>query len=140
MKVRIKCIIAVSNKNNRGLLQRELQLANVIIGLLDADSLTCKIISLTNQFNSRHRPASLGQIQPVFIILYVPVLYLITQHLVNKLCNCESTYLERVDDVRDEMINHRLGNYAFGSRLHGEHPLSRATEHQTKNYVGYHNY
>ena len=37
------------------------------------------------------------------------------QDLVNNLCNCESTYLERVDDVRDEMINHWLGN--FGSRL-----------------------
>ena len=35
--------------------------------------------------------------------------------LVNKLCKCESTYLERVDDVRDEMIKHWLGN--FGSKL-----------------------
>ena len=39
------------------------------------------------------------------MILYVPLLYLITHDLVNKLCNCESTYLERVDDVRDEMVN-----------------------------------
>ena len=35
----------------------------------------------------------------------VPVLDLITQDLVNKLSNCESTYPERIDDVRDEMIN-----------------------------------
>ena len=27
------------------------------------------------------------------------------QDLVNKLSNCESTYPERIDDVRDEMIN-----------------------------------
>ena len=53
--------------------------------------------------------------RPVFIILYVPVLHLITQDLVNKLCNCKSTYLGRVDGVRDEMKNHWLGN--FGSRL-----------------------
>ena len=32
--------------------------------------------------------------------------YFITQDLVHKLCNCESTYLESVDDVRDEMITH----------------------------------
>ena len=35
----------------------------------------------------------------------VPVLYLITQDLVNKLSNCESTYPERIDDVRDEIKN-----------------------------------
>ena len=52
-------------------------------------------------------------IQPVFITVYV--LHLITQGLVHKLCNCESTYLETVDDVRDEMINHWLRN--FGSML-----------------------
>ena len=50
------------------------------------------------------------------MILYVPVLYLITQDHVNKLYNCEGTEsTERVDDVRDEIINHWLGN--FGSRL-----------------------
>ena len=39
--------------SSRGVIQRELQLANVyIIGLLDADSLTCKLISLTRQFDS----------------------------------------------------------------------------------------
>ena len=115
---------------------------NFIISLLDADSLTCKIItiSLTNQFDSRPS-ASLSQIQPVFLILYV--LHLITQDLVDKLCNCESTYLDRVDDVRDEIINNWHRN--FGSRLsplvdRGEHPLSRATARHTKNYVGYHNY
>ena len=53
--------------------------------------------------------------QPVFIMLYVPVLHLSTQDLVNKLCNCKSTYLWRVDGMRDEVINHWLGN--FGSRL-----------------------
>ena len=37
------------------------------------------------------------------------------QDLVNKLRNCKSTHLGRVDGVRDEMINHWLGN--FGSRL-----------------------
>ena len=52
-------------------------------------------------------------VMPVFIILYVPVLHLITQDLVNKLCNCKSTYLWRVDGVRDEVINHWLWN--FGS-------------------------
>ena len=54
-------------------------------------------------------------VMPVFIILYVPVLHLITQDLVKKLCNCKSTYLGRVDGVRDEVINHWLWN--FGSRL-----------------------
>ena len=77
-------------------------------------------------------------VMPVFIILYVPVLHLITQDLVKKLCNCKSTNLGRVDGVRDEVINHWLWN--FGSRLRGEHPLCRATERQTNNYVGYHNY
>jgi len=77
--------------------------------------------------------------QPVFIILYA--LYLITLDLVNKLyncnCNCESTYPERVDDVRDEIINNWLGN--FGSRLYlllrGEHPLSRATRTYVKRRI-----
>ena len=52
---------------------------------------------------------------PVFKVLYV--LYFITQDLVNKLCNCESTYLERGDDddVRGEIINNWLRN--IGSRL-----------------------
>ena len=39
------------------------------------------------------------------LFLYVPALYLITQDLVNKLSNCESTYPERIDDVRDEIKN-----------------------------------
>ena len=47
---------------------------------------------------------------------YVPVLYLITHDLVNKLSNSESTYPERVDDVRGEMIN-KIDMGVFGSRL-----------------------
>ena len=44
-----------TSESSGGLIQRELQLAKVIIGLLDADSLTCKIISLTvtNQIDTR---------------------------------------------------------------------------------------
>ena len=38
-----------------------------VIGLLDADSVICKIISMKSQFDSHHRPASLNQIQPVLI-------------------------------------------------------------------------
>ena len=59
----------------------------------------------------------ISQIQPVFIILYVPVFDLITQNLVNKLCNCKSAYLGRVDGVRDEMRNHWLGNVGSTLRL-----------------------
>ena len=44
-------------------------------------------------------------------------MYIYTQDLFNKLCNCESTYLEIVDDVRDEMINHCLGNFVNKLRL-----------------------
>ena len=74
--------------SSRGLIQREQHIANVyIIGLLDADFLTCKIVSLANQFDSLHYPASL------ILYLYAPVLYLITQDLVNKPCGLESTYL-----------------------------------------------
>ena len=78
-------------------------------------------------------------VMPVFIILYVPVLQLITQDLVKKLCNCKSTYLGRVDGVRDEVINHWLWN--FGSRLRlivGS--IRYVVRRQTNNYVGYHNY
>ena len=56
-------------------------------------------------------------------------------------------YLGRVDGVRDEIINNwhchflGLGTLAVGSAVDRvEHPLSRATECQTKHYVGYHNY
>ena len=72
-------------------------------------------------------------------------MYLITLVLVNKLSNCESTYRsERLDDVRDKMINTTdMGD--FGSRLllvglealyfWGEHTLSRVTERQTANNI-----
>ena len=43
-------------------------------------------------------------------------MYLITQDLFSKLSNCESTYLEGVDDERDEMINN-IGIGDFGSRF-----------------------
>ena len=38
------------------------------------------------------------------------------QDLVNKLCNCKSTYPERIDDLRDERIN-KIDMEDFGSKL-----------------------
>ena len=42
---------------------------------------------------------------------------MITQDLVYKLSNCESTYPERIDDVRDEMINKIYMGDFISSRL-----------------------
>ena len=50
------------------------------------------------------------------MLICTGILYLITQDLVNKLSNCESTCLETADDVRDEMINN-IDMRDFGSRL-----------------------
>ena len=43
------------------------------------------------------------------------------QDLVNKLSNCESSYPERIDDVRDEMINNvDMGDFGSGLFLVGQ--------------------
>ena len=80
-----------------------------------------------------------------------PALFLIAEDPVNKLCRCETIYLEKVDDVRDEMISN-IGLGDFCSRhllimqernlvILGEYPLSRATVCQMReNYIGYQNY
>ena len=80
-----------------------------------------------------------------------PVLFLIAEDLVNKLCRCGSIYLEKVDDVRDEMISN-IGLGDFGSRhllimqdrnlvILGDCPLSRATERQLRDsYTVFQNY
>ena len=92
-----------------------------ICSLLDTDSLTYKIkimisltVSVTSQLDSHHRHRDICITQPD--IVPVPVLYLITLDLVNKLSNCESTCPKRIADVRDEIRNTTdMGD--FGNRL-----------------------
>ena len=80
--------------------------------LLDADTQTCQIRHF--EFGSRHHHRQ----QSV------------------RYCRCESTYLERVDDVRDEMISN-IGN--FGSRL--LLIVQKTTKQQMQeNCIRYHNY
>ena len=69
MKIVLNALSQLAKRaSSRGLIQQVLQLANVnFIGLIDADTLTCKIISLINQSDSHHRyhPDLGAYLQPV---------------------------------------------------------------------------
>ena len=71
MKIILSALSQLAKRaSSRGLIQQELELANVyFIGLINTDSLTCKIVSLISQSDSNHRyePNLDTYIQPVLM-------------------------------------------------------------------------